>query len=125
VLAVSQSLRHELGDKGVTVQAVLPGATATDIWELAGVPVESLPREIVMSADGMVDAALARLEQGEFVTIPALPDLGDWDAFEAARQVLGPRGGVFFSGGPCRGLRLSSCVQGEATQRPGTDGPPP
>jgi uncharacterized protein len=30
VLAFSQSLQHELGDKAVRVQAVLPGATATE-----------------------------------------------------------------------------------------------
>ncbi|MGF6507751.1 short-subunit dehydrogenase [Paraburkholderia sp. 32] len=40
VLAFSQSLKHELADKGVRVQAVLPGATATDIWANAGLPVE-------------------------------------------------------------------------------------
>jgi 5'-nucleotidase len=39
VLAFSQSLQHELGDKGVRVQAVLPGATATDFWNVAGTPV--------------------------------------------------------------------------------------
>jgi short-subunit dehydrogenase len=38
VLALSHSLQHELADKGIRVQAVLPGATATDIWELAGLP---------------------------------------------------------------------------------------
>ena len=90
VLAFSQSLQHELADKGMRVQAVLPGATATDFWDIAGAPVENLPQEIVMSADDMVDAALAGLDQGEFVTIPALPDIADWNAFEAARQKLGP-----------------------------------
>jgi hypothetical protein len=33
---------------------------------------------------------LAGLDQGEFVTIPALPDIADWNAFEAARQKLIP-----------------------------------
>lgn len=49
VLALSQSLKHELADKGVRVQVVLPGATATDFWSVAGTPVEYLPQEIVMS----------------------------------------------------------------------------
>jgi short-subunit dehydrogenase len=31
VLALSHSLQHELADKGVRVQEVLPGATATDV----------------------------------------------------------------------------------------------
>src|SRR5579863_1699041 len=90
VLAFSQSLHHELKDKGVRIQAVLPGATATEFWDIAGTPVEHLPQNIVMTTEDMVDAALAGLAQGEFVTIPALPDKGDWDAFEAARQTLMP-----------------------------------
>lgn len=91
VLAFSQSLQHELAGKGVRVQAVLPGATDTAFWDRAGTPVEHLPREIVMSAEDMVDAALAGLAQGEVVTIPSLPDLAEWDAFEGARRALAPK----------------------------------
>jgi uncharacterized protein len=90
VLGFSQSLRHELAHTGVRVQVVLPGATATEFWNAAGRPVEDLPQEIVMSAEDMVDAALAGLDQGEFVTIPALPDAAQWEAYEAARQKLMP-----------------------------------
>ncbi|WP_423205441.1 SDR family oxidoreductase [Pseudomonas kribbensis] len=90
VLAFSQSLRHELADKNVRVQVVLPGATATEFWSVAGTPLEHLPEAIVMRADDMVDAALSGLDQGEFVTIPALPEIADWNAYEAARQKLMP-----------------------------------
>lgn len=90
VLAFSQSLKHELADKNVRVQAVLPGATATDFWQLSGTPVEHLPGQIVMRAEDMVDAALAGLDQGEFVTIPSLPDAADWQAYDTARQNLKP-----------------------------------
>lgn len=90
VLAFSQSLQHELASKGVRVQAVLPGATATEFWDVAGLPSSNLPKEIVMSAEDMVDAALAGLAQGELVTIPALPDIADWNAFEEARRALSP-----------------------------------
>lgn len=90
VLAFSQSLRHELANTGVKVQVVLPGATATDFWNIAGRPVEQLPKEIIMSAENMVDAALAAFDQGEFVTIPALPDAAQWESYEAARQALMP-----------------------------------
>jgi len=90
VLAFSQSLRHELTAKGVRVQVVLPGATATDFWRLSGRPVEHLPQEIVMSGEALVDAALAGLDLGEFATLPSLPDVQDWDAFESARQALMP-----------------------------------
>jgi len=90
VLAFSQSLQHELADKGVRVQAVLPGATATEFWQVAGIPMEHLPKEIVMRADDMVDAALAGLDQGEFATIPALEDGAKWGAYEAARRAMHP-----------------------------------
>jgi short-subunit dehydrogenase len=90
VLALSLSLHKELADKNVRVQAVVPGATATDFWEIAGQPVEHLPAQIVMRADDMVDAALAGLDQGELVTIPSLPDATDWQSYEAARQKLMP-----------------------------------
>jgi short-subunit dehydrogenase len=90
VLAFSQSLHHELANQGITVQAVLPGATATDFWDVAGTPIENLPTEIVMRGEDLVDAALAGLRQGELVTIPSLPDAGDWERFEAARRALQP-----------------------------------
>ena len=88
VLAFSQSLHHELAAKGVRVQAVLPGATATELWERAGKPVSELPPEIVMTAEDMVDASLAGLDQGELVTLPALHESADWDRFEAARRAM-------------------------------------
>jgi hypothetical protein len=90
VLAFSQSLQHEVADKGVRVQVVLPGATATQFWALSGTPIEHLPAQIVMSGEDMVDAALAGFDMGELVTVPSLPDIADWNAFEAARQVLRP-----------------------------------
>jgi uncharacterized protein len=90
ILALSLSLHNELAEKNVRVQAVLPGATATDLWEKAGRPVALLPSQIVMPANDMVDAALAGLDQGEVITIPSLPDAADWQAYEACRQKLMP-----------------------------------
>lgn len=90
VLAFSQSLHHELAKQGIRTQAVLPGATATEFWDIAGNPVANLPAAIVMSAAEMVDASLAGLDQGELVTIPSLPDVADWQAYEGARQALMP-----------------------------------
>jgi short-subunit dehydrogenase len=91
VLALSQSLDHELRAKGVRVQAVLPGATATEFWDIAGHPASNLPAAIVMSAEDLVDAALAGLDQGETVTIPSLPDKAEWDAFDTARRAMAGR----------------------------------
>ena len=91
VLAFSHSLVNELTDKGVRVQAVLPGATATEFWEIAGKPVQELPAEIVMSADDMVDAALAGLDLGETVTIPSLANGAEWDRYDATRRAMSGR----------------------------------
>jgi short-subunit dehydrogenase len=89
VLTLSESLNHELADKHIRVQAVLPGATATDFWNIID-GVGNLPQQIVMSTEDMVDAALAGLDLGERVTIPSLPDAADWNAFENARRTLTP-----------------------------------
>ena len=91
VLALTQSLLHEIADKGIRVQAVLPGATATEFWDVAGMPVHQLPGEIVMSADELVDAAIAGLDQGETITIPSLPNQGEWDRYEAQRRAMTPK----------------------------------
>src|SRR5215813_10347071 len=93
VIALSHSLQHELADKGVRIQAVLPGATATDLWETAGRPYQDLPAEIVMSAEDMVDAALIGLDRGELVTIPPLHDGDEWTRFEGARRDLSKKFG--------------------------------
>jgi uncharacterized protein len=93
ILALTHSLRHELAEKGVRVQAVLPAATATDIWEKGGLHYSNLPAGTVMSTEDMVDAALAGLDQGEAVTIPSLQDGDDWTRFEAARRALAPKFG--------------------------------
>jgi len=90
VLNLSQSMQEELKDRGVRVQAVLPGAVRTEIWEHGGSDISSFPASMVMEADELVDAALAGLDQGEAVTIPSLPDTADWEAFIAARRYLQP-----------------------------------
>lgn len=91
VLFLSQGLAQELGPKGVYVQAVLPAATRTEIWERSGRDVNSLPA--VMETAELVDAALAGFDRREAVTIPPLPDAGQWDAFDAARIAMIPNYG--------------------------------
>jgi short-subunit dehydrogenase len=90
VLALSLSLHKELAEKNVRIQAVLPGATATNFWDAAGGAIDRLPSEAVMRSDDLVDAALVGFDQGELVTIPSLPDPADWETYEAARQKLIP-----------------------------------
>jgi short-subunit dehydrogenase len=88
VLFLTQGLHVELGPKGVYVQAVLPAATRTEIWERSGRDVNALPA--VMETEELVDAALIGFDRHETVTIPPLPDVGQWIAFEAKRQAMLP-----------------------------------
>lgn len=88
LLNLSHSLAAQVEGKGVRVQAVLPGATRTEIWARSGKDVDSFPPEWVMEADDLVDAALLGFDRGETVTIPPLADEGEWQAFEAARHAM-------------------------------------
>lgn len=88
VLFLSQGLSLELAPKGVYVQAVLPATTRTEIWEHVGADVNTLSN--VMEVDDLVDAALVGFDRRELVTIPPLPDAGQWDALQAARQAMLP-----------------------------------
>lgn len=87
-LFLSQGLSIELGPKGVYVQAVLPAATRTEIWEHAGADVNSMTG--VMEVDDLVDAALVGFDRRETVTIPPLPDVEQWNTYQAARQAMLP-----------------------------------
>jgi short-subunit dehydrogenase len=91
VLAFGLSLHKEFSGRGVRIQTVVPGATATDFWDLSATPLDGLPAEVVMNADDMVEAAIAGFELGEIITIPSLPDIADWETYEAARQNLIPK----------------------------------
>ncbi|HEY4030050.1 MAG TPA: SDR family oxidoreductase [Caulobacteraceae bacterium] len=90
VLMLSRALQQELRPKGVYIQAVLPGATRTEIWERAGTSLDALPPEMVMDVGELVDAALVGFDRQEQVTIPSLPDVAQWNAFEATRTAMLP-----------------------------------
>jgi short-subunit dehydrogenase len=86
VLFLSQGMSLELAPRGVYVQAVLPAATRTEIWERAGIDINTLTD--IMEVGDLVDAALAGFDRREPVTIPPLHDGARWDALQAARQGL-------------------------------------
>jgi hypothetical protein len=90
LLNFTLSLNQELAKAGIRLQVVLPGATRTEIWQRSGMDLETFPPSMLMEADVLVDAALAGLDNGELVTVPSLPDIADWDAYNAARLKLGP-----------------------------------
>lgn len=87
VLSFGHRLQKDLADKGVRIQTVLPGATATEFWDIAGYS-EQKTRPNTMSAEDLVDAALAGLDLGETVTIPGLQDQSDWNNWDAARKEM-------------------------------------
>ena len=103
VLALSHSLQHELADKGIRIQAVLPGGTATEFWDKTGLSYQNLPEGTVMSAENMVDAALAGLDEGELVTLPSLHNGDEWTRFEAARRAMSEH---FFNSAPAPRYRI-------------------
>lgn len=88
VLQYSRGLQQELAATGVKVHLVLPAATATELWDLSGVPLAALNKETLMTTEHMVDAALAGLDQGETITWPSVADASLWDKYEAARSEL-------------------------------------
>ena len=88
VMNFTRGLQEELADTKVAVQLVMPAATATDIWELSGVPLSNLDPATVMAPADCVDAALAGLERGELFTLPSVEDQALWNAFDAARLAL-------------------------------------
>lgn len=88
VLTLTQGINAELGARGIYAQAVMPAATRTEIWERSGRDVNSLNG--VMEVGEMVDAALVGYDRRETVTLPSLPDAGQWEAYDGARKAMLP-----------------------------------
>jgi short-subunit dehydrogenase len=90
LLNLSLGLAGRVKAAGVHVQAVLPGATRTEIWQRSGKDVDALMPGKVMEVGDLVDAALVGLDRGETVTIPPLADEAQWTAYNDARLAMGP-----------------------------------
>jgi short-subunit dehydrogenase len=88
VLQFSRGLQAELAETGIKVQVVLPSATATELWESSGWSLSAVDPNHVMTAENLVDAALAGFRSGEPVTIPSVEDEQLWAKFETARLEL-------------------------------------
>ena len=96
VLSFGHALQRDLAGKGVRVQTVLPAATGTEFWDVAGYAKQKEAAS-TMTAEDLVDAALAGLDQGELVTIPPLQNGDDWTRWEADRRALSTK---FFNAKP-------------------------
>ncbi|MDB5661249.1 MAG: short-chain dehydrogenase/reductase [Cypionkella sp.] len=88
MLAFSRGIAEEVAGSGIRVQAVLPAAVGTEIYDLSGFDIASVPSEFVMTTQNLVDAALSGFDAGESVTLPSVEDATLWDSFEAARLPL-------------------------------------
>jgi len=88
LVARSQEAMSDLTKRLVVQTRCKAQAVATDLTDPKHFA--ELEQEIVISAEDMVDGALAGLDQGEFVTIPALPDTGQRKNYEDARQAMLP-----------------------------------
>ncbi|CAI8980218.1 SDR family NAD(P)-dependent oxidoreductase [Pseudomonas sp. IT-P260] len=86
VLFLSQGLSLELSPQGVYVQAVLPAATRTEIWDRSGIDINTLSD--IMEVGDLVDAALVGFDRREPVTIPPLHEAQRWNDLQGARQGL-------------------------------------
>ena len=90
VLSFGHSLQKDLAEKGVRIQTVLPAATATEFWDIAGYAPQKTS-ETTMRAEDLVDAALAGFDAGELVTIPALHEAEAWTRWEQQRREMGAK----------------------------------
>lgn len=88
VLTYSRAIQQEVQADGIQVQAVLPAGTVTEFYEAAGVPIANFDQSVFMTAENLVDAALAGLDRGEEVTLPSVHDLELWNSYDTARQNL-------------------------------------
>jgi uncharacterized protein len=90
VMAFTRHMQLEAAGTGIQVQLLVPGVVATDFHENAGTQLSNFAPERVMSADDLVFASLRALEMGELICIPSLPDLKDWEAYQAAERAMAP-----------------------------------
>jgi short-subunit dehydrogenase len=72
VLSFSEAIAEELASTGVTVTALCPGATESDLQRRAGMDDVRLLQRGVMSAKAVAEAGYAGLMAGERVVVPGL-----------------------------------------------------
>lgn len=87
-MTFTRGLQEEVAGRNITVQLVLPAATRTELWDIAGFSLSNLNPQSIMTTDELVDAALSGLDQGEVITLPSVEDATLWDSYDLARQNL-------------------------------------
>ena len=85
VLNFTRSLQLEYADSGLRIQVVMPGPIRTEFFSSQGLSDGIFPDQSFITAEQLVDAALAGLAAGELVTTPTLCDRSIWAGLEAER----------------------------------------
>lgn len=88
VVHFTNGLQQEFKDTNVNVHLVLPASTATEIWEVGGVPISALNPDTVMTIENCVDAVMAGLDLKESATWPSVEDVELYNLYEEARLKL-------------------------------------
>lgn len=88
VVHFTNGLQQEFKNTNVQIQLVNPASTATEIWEVGGVPISALNPETVMTPENCVDAALAGLDLNEAATWPSVEDYTLYQVYEDTRLKL-------------------------------------
>ncbi len=70
VVSFTESIAEELRGTGVRAMALCPGFTRTEFQERAGIDARRVPSVAWMSAEAVVDSALAALARGEVIHVP-------------------------------------------------------
>jgi short-subunit dehydrogenase len=75
VNSFSEALYEELRGTGVRVMALCPGFTRTEFQDRAGIDASGIPALAWMSAEAVVEAAMAGYRRGDAVCVPGF---GNW-----------------------------------------------
>ncbi len=86
VTSFSELVANEVKDTGVRVQALCPGLVRTEFHTRMGMDPSHYPAHMIMEPEAVVSAALAGLDRGETVCIPALEDTSLLDAIHESEK---------------------------------------
>jgi len=88
VLNFTRSLELEYAGTGIRIQLVMPGPVRTEFFTSQGLSDSAFPASAFLSAEQLVDAALAGLDAGETVSAPSILDPGVWASLEETRKAF-------------------------------------
>ncbi|MEO0033481.1 MAG: hypothetical protein RIS94_3239 [Pseudomonadota bacterium] len=90
VAQFTEVLDAELGERGIQMQALVPGLTRTELGGAADSGLFDLfPPHAIMSARAVAEASLSALALGELVCIPRLEDHAHFTQARAAMRAVG------------------------------------